>query len=101
MLAAALLISGVTLTAVTAGPAAQAAPRTTRSVAAAQHRALVCTVNDNGVNFRGGPGTQYQVLGQVNRGQQFNVRSYEGSWVMGDIAGGRTGVWIHDAYLDC
>ncbi|WP_432154565.1 SH3 domain-containing protein [Streptomyces tricolor] len=100
MLAAALLISGVTLTAVTACPAAQAAPRTA-PVAAAQHRALVCTVNDNGVNFRGGPGTQYQVLGQVNRGQQFNVRSYEGSWVMGDIAGGRTGVWIHDAYLDC
>ncbi|MEU7260706.1 SH3 domain-containing protein [Streptomyces rimosus] len=62
---------------------------------------IVCTVNDNGVNYRGGPGTNYPVLGQVNRGQKMNAKGREGSWVMGDLWGGRTGVWIHVAYLDC
>ncbi|MFH8750406.1 SH3 domain-containing protein [Streptomyces rimosus] len=62
---------------------------------------IVCTVNDNGVNYRGGPGTNYPVLGQVNKGQKMNAKGREGSWVMGDLWGGRTGVWIHVAYLDC
>ncbi|MFD3524229.1 SH3 domain-containing protein [Streptomyces sp. NPDC058653] len=97
ILAAALLVGGLTLT---AGPVAQAAPQLAPS-AAAEAQALVCTVNDNGVNFRGGPGTHHPVLGQVNRGQQFAARNYDGRWIMGDIVGGRTGVWIHDAYLDC
>ncbi|GAA2937834.1 MULTISPECIES: SH3 domain-containing protein [Streptomyces] len=72
-----------------AAPAAQAAPQ------------LVCTVNDNGVNFRGGPGTDYAVLGTVNRGQNINARGRQGNWLMGDLWGGPTGVWIHVAYLDC
>ncbi|MFD8522235.1 SH3 domain-containing protein [Streptomyces capillispiralis] len=109
ILAAALVISGLTLT---AGPVAQAAQaaqamqsaQSTRGLSAphaAGQQAFVCTVNDDRVNFRGGPGTQYPVLGQVNRGQQFTYRNQEGEWVMGDLVGGRTGVWIHYAYLDC
>lgn len=60
----------------------------------------VCTVNDNGVNFRGGPGPNYPVLGQANRGQKLNMKGQQGNWVHGDLWGGRTGVWIHTAYLD-
>ncbi|WP_149547052.1 SH3 domain-containing protein [Streptomyces marokkonensis] len=97
ILAAALLVSGLT---VAAGPVAQAAQEPAPSHTAAR-QALMCTVNDNGVNFRGGPGTEYPVLGQVNRGQQFDARGQQGDWVMGDVVGGRTGVWIHVAYLDC
>ncbi|MEK8145524.1 hypothetical protein NKH18_41965 [Streptomyces sp. M10(2022)] len=50
-------------------PSAQAAqsPAAARSTQSAQAPAAVCTVNDNGVNFRGGPGTDYSVLGTVNR----------------------------------
>ncbi|UNO43484.1 SH3 domain-containing protein [Streptomyces sp. MST-110588] len=62
---------------------------------------VVCTVNDNGVNYRSGPGSQYPVMGTVNRGQKLNAHGREGSWVMGDLWGGPTGVWIHVAYLDC
>ncbi|MFF9203812.1 SH3 domain-containing protein [Streptomyces sp. NPDC014986] len=97
ILAAALLISGLTLI---AGPLAQAAQDAAPSHAAGQ-QAHICTVNDDGVNFRGGPGTQYPVLGRVNRGQQLVYRAQEERWIMGDLVGGRTGVWIHDAYLDC
>lgn len=61
----------------------------------------MCTVNDNGVNFRGGPGENYPVLGKVNAGQKLNLRGQQGNWVMGDLWGGRTGVWIHVAYLNC
>ncbi|GAA2100229.1 hypothetical protein GCM10009801_72600 [Streptomyces albiaxialis] len=73
--------------------------------AAAPHQAsarvdAVCTVNDNGVNYRGGPGPEYRVLGQVNRGQKMNLKGHQGNWVHGDLWGGRTGVWIHTAYLD-
>ncbi|MFG3253143.1 SH3 domain-containing protein [Streptomyces sp. NPDC048172] len=75
------------------------------AAAAAPHQAsarvdAVCTVNDNGVNFRGGPGPEYPVLGQVNRGQKMNLKGVQGNWVHGDLWGGRTGVWIHTAYLD-
>lgn len=61
----------------------------------------VCTVNDNGVNFRGGPGIGYPPLGTVNKGQNLNYRGHTGDWVMGDLWGGRTGIWIYGAYLDC
>ncbi|MEU4656036.1 SH3 domain-containing protein [Streptomyces sp. NPDC023723] len=98
-LAAAFLISTLALTAGPLAQGAQAVPAAVPS-AAAQQQIIVCTVNDNGVNFRGGPGTQYPVLGQVNKGQQLNYRDRKGEWVMGDLVGGRTGVWIHDAYLD-
>ena len=77
------------------GAAAAAAPHQ-----AAAHKAPTCTVNDNGVNFRGGPGPNYPVLGQVNRGQKMNLKGHQGNWVHGDLWGGRTGVWIHTAYLD-
>ncbi|MEU3413781.1 SH3 domain-containing protein [Streptomyces sp. NPDC006658] len=83
---------------------AQAAPSSTASSgvgAPAAVKDIVCTVNDNGVNYRGGPGTNYPVLGKVNKGQKINAKGREGSWVMGDLWGGRTGVWIHVAYLDC
>lgn len=53
------------------------------------------------MNFRGGPGSEYPVLGQVNRGQNLNYRGRQGNWIMGDLWGGPTGVWIHAAYLDC
>ncbi|MFH8344518.1 SH3 domain-containing protein [Streptomyces sp. NPDC018045] len=71
------------------------------SHAARQAAARVCTVNDNGVNFRGGPGENFPVLGKVNAGQKLNMRGQQGNWVMGDLWGGRTGVWIHVAYLNC
>ncbi|MEV0090828.1 SH3 domain-containing protein [Streptomyces sp. NPDC050738] len=80
---------------------ATAAPAPASRSQAVRAPALVCTVNDNGVNFRGGPGTEYPVLGQVNRGQNLNYRGRTGDWVMGDLWGGPTGVWIYIAYLDC
>ncbi|MER6106297.1 SH3 domain-containing protein [Streptomyces sp. NPDC001832] len=92
MLAATVMAAGLGLA---LGPAAQAV----QSPAAVQ--AAICTVNDNGVNFRGGPGSEYPVLGQVNRGQNLNARGQQGNWIMGDLWGGPTGVWIHTAYLDC
>ncbi|MFE7039078.1 SH3 domain-containing protein [Streptomyces atratus] len=94
MLAATVLAAGLGLA---LGPAAQAM----QSPAAAQAPAAVCTVNDNGVNFRGGPGSEYPVLGQVNQGQNLNYRGRQGNWIMGDLWGGPTGVWIHVAYLNC
>ncbi|MFH8515510.1 SH3 domain-containing protein [Streptomyces gelaticus] len=97
MLAAMVLTAGLGLA---ASPAAQAA-QSPAAVQAAKAPAVVCTVNDNGVNFRGGPGTNYPVLGTVNRGQKLNARGQQDEWVMGDLWGGRTGVWIHVAYLDC
>ncbi|MEU9092194.1 SH3 domain-containing protein [Streptomyces sp. NPDC087901] len=98
LLAAAVLTAGLGLA---VSPAAQAAPSTTTAHSAEAAPAQVCTVNDNGVNFRGGPGTDYPVLGQVNRGQNLDYRGQQGNWVMGDLWGGPTGVWIHVAYLDC
>lgn len=46
-----------------------------------------------------GPGTQYPVPGQVNRGQELVHRDYDDVWIMGDLVGERTGVWIHKDYL--
>ncbi|MFH8344442.1 SH3 domain-containing protein [Streptomyces sp. NPDC018045] len=93
--AAAFALAGSTV----ATAATSSAPA--RQAASPAVQAVVCTVNDNGVNYRGGPGTNYPVLGQVNRGQKMNARGREGSWIMGDLWGGRTGVWIHVAYLNC
>lgn len=97
MLAAMMLTAGLGLA---VSPAAQAA-QSPAAVQAVKALTAVCTVNDNGVNFRGGPGTDYPVLGTVNRGQNLNYRGQQGNWVMGDLWGGPTGVWIHVAYLDC
>ncbi|MFC9619954.1 SH3 domain-containing protein [Streptomyces sp. NPDC056930] len=97
MLAATVLAAGL---GPALGPAAQAV-QSPAAVQTAKAPAAVCTVNDNGVNFRGGPGSEYPVLGQVNRGQNLNYRGRQGNWVMGDLWGGPTGVWIHTAYLDC
>ncbi|KAK3819474.1 MAG: hypothetical protein J3R72DRAFT_459809 [Linnemannia gamsii] len=71
------------------------------SMIVAAASALVCTVNDDGVNYRSGPGSQYQVFGTVNRGQNLNYRGATGDWIFGDLWGGRTGIWIYRAYLDC
>ncbi|MFI7363435.1 SH3 domain-containing protein [Streptomyces sp. NPDC050149] len=98
LLAAAMLTAGLGLA---VSPAAQATPSTTAAHSVEAAPAQVCTVNDNGVNFRGGPGTDYPVLGQVNRGQNLDYRGQQGNWAMGDLWGGPTGVWIHVAYLDC
>ncbi|WP_406090837.1 SH3 domain-containing protein [Streptomyces sp. NBC_01013] len=98
LLAAAMLTAGLGLA---VSPAAQAAPSTVTAHSVEAAPTLVCTVNDNGVNFRGGPGTDYPVLGQVNRGQNLDYRGQQGNWVMGNLWGGPTGVWIHVAYLDC
>ncbi|MFG3136325.1 SH3 domain-containing protein [Streptomyces sp. NPDC048211] len=98
LLAAAMLTAGLGLA---VSPAAQAAPSAVAAQGVEAAPTLVCTVNDNGVNFRGGPGTDYPVLGQVNRGQNLDYRGQQGNWVMGDLWGGPTGVWIHVAYLNC
>ncbi|AXE81059.1 SH3 domain-containing protein [Streptomyces atratus] len=97
MLAATVLAAGLGLA---LGPAAQAM-QSPAAAQAAKAPAAVCTVNDNGVNFRGGPGSEYPVLGQVNQGQNLNYRGRQGNWIMGDLWGGPTGVWIHVAYLNC
>ncbi|KAH7043679.1 hypothetical protein BKA57DRAFT_470385 [Linnemannia elongata] len=73
----------------------------TSVIAAPAATASVCTVNDDGVNYRGGPGPNYPVFGTVNKGQNLNYRGRTGDWIMGDLWGGRTGVWIYTAYLDC
>jgi len=88
-------VAATTGSAQASAPAAKAAP-----AAAQQVKAHVCTVNDNGVNFRGGPGPEYPVLGQVNRGQNMDLLGSQGNWVHGNLWGGQTGVWIHTAYLD-
>ncbi|MEU1468223.1 SH3 domain-containing protein [Streptomyces sp. NPDC005761] len=98
LLAAAMLTAGLGLA---VSPAAQASPSTPAAHRAEAAPTVVCTVNDNGVNFRGGPGTDYPVLGQVNQGQNLDYRGQQGNWVMGDLWGGPTGVWIHVAYLNC
>lgn len=63
--------------------------------------ATICTVNDDSVNYRAGPGPDYPVFGTVDRGQNLTYRGQTGDWVMGDLWGGRTGVWIYIAYLNC
>ncbi|MGA4838009.1 SH3 domain-containing protein [Streptomyces sp. G45] len=97
---AAAAIIGLTAVSAATASAAAVPSKTTGAPAAHQSFAHVCTVNDNGVNYRGGPGPEYPVLGQVNRGQNLNYRGHQGNWVMGDLWGGATGVWIHTAYLD-
>ncbi|KAA0927034.1 SH3 domain-containing protein [Streptomyces apricus] len=98
MLAASLVISGMALI---AGPLTQTGQAAESATSAhAVQRAIVCTVNDDGVNFRGGPGPEYAVLGKVNKGQQLNHLETKGDWVKGDLVNGRTGVWIHTTYLD-
>ncbi|KAF9548156.1 hypothetical protein EC957_007184 [Mortierella hygrophila] len=62
----------------------------TSATAAPAATASVCTVNDNGVNYRAGPGPNYQAFGTVNRGQNLNYRGRTGDWIMGDLWGGRT-----------
>ncbi|MGQ4516437.1 SH3 domain-containing protein [Streptomyces sp. DW26H14] len=98
--AAVLTLAGAT-TAVAASSEPGAA-RTLPATAPAHQAAFVtCTVNDNGVNYRSGPGENYKVFGTVNKGQKINVRGQQGNWYMGDLWGGRTGVWIHVAYVTC
>jgi uncharacterized protein YraI len=93
----AAVVTAAALCALTGATSATAAPATTPAAQKINH---VCTVNDNDVNFRGGPGPEYPVLGKVNRGQNLEYRGTQGNWVMGDLWGGPTGVWIHTAYLD-
>ncbi|MCF3961057.1 SH3 domain-containing protein [Streptomyces fuscigenes] len=103
-LAAALATATVlTLAGATTAVAASSGPARILPAAAPSHHAayVTCTVNDNGVNYRSGPGENYQVFGTVNRGQKINVRGQQGNWYMGDLWGGRTGVWIHVAYVTC
>ncbi|MDJ1134862.1 SH3 domain-containing protein [Streptomyces iconiensis] len=90
-------VLGLTLT--LAPGVANAAPNQAAQQAVRVDR--VCTVIDNGVNYRGGPGPQYPVLGKVNRGQKLNLKGVQGNWVHGDLWGGRTGIWIHKAYVRC
>ncbi|MFF0744363.1 SH3 domain-containing protein [Streptomyces sp. NPDC004111] len=99
-LIATAVTAGAALFALAASTGASAAPAAPAPVTAAHKINLVCTVNDDGVNFRGGPGPEYGVMGQVNRGQNMNYHGTQGNWVMGDLWGGPTGVWIHTAYLD-
>ncbi|WP_407286334.1 SH3 domain-containing protein [Streptomyces sp. BP-8] len=96
---AAMAVSAVMATTLTLAGSANATAAPTAAPVAV--KAVVCTVNDNGVNYRSGPGPQYPVMGTVNKGQKLNAHGQEGSWVMGDPWGGTTGVWIHVAYLDC
>ncbi|WP_329456326.1 SH3 domain-containing protein [Streptomyces sp. NBC_01497] len=98
--AAVLTLAGAA-SAVAAGQAAGPARILPAAAPSHQAAAVTCTVNDNGVNYRSGPGENYQVFGTVNKGQKINVRGQQGNWYMGDLWGGRTGVWIHVAYVTC
>ncbi|MFD4628302.1 SH3 domain-containing protein [Streptomyces sp. NPDC058284] len=98
---AAAVTAATVLTLVAGAAVTTASADIARTDAPAAVQGTVCTVNDNGVNYRGGPGAQYPVLGQVNKGQKMNAQGREGSWIKGDLWGGRTGVWIHVSYLDC
>lgn len=60
-----------------------------------------CTVTENNVNFRAGPGTNFKSYGQVNRGQNLEYIWYENGWVHGNLWGGRADVWIANKFLKC
>ena len=53
------------------------------------------TVARDAVNVRAGPGTNYAVIGQVTRGQQFTAtgRNQAGDWLRFDLDG-QTG-WVY------
>ncbi|MFD4759464.1 SH3 domain-containing protein [Streptomyces sp. NPDC058439] len=93
---AAVLTAGLGLA---CDPTAQAV-RSPAAVQATKAPTAICTGNDNGVDFRLGPGNDYPVPGRANRGQHLNFRGRQGNCVMGDLWGGPTGVWIHMAFLD-
>ncbi|NBE52098.1 SH3 domain-containing protein [Streptomyces boluensis] len=97
---AAATLGAVAATTGSAQASAPTAERASAPAAVQQVQAHVCTVNDNGVNFRGGPGPEYPVLGKVDRGQNMDLIGTQGNWVHGNLWGGHTGVWIHTAYLD-
>ncbi|MBT2454577.1 hypothetical protein [Streptomyces sp. ISL-86] len=65
-----------------AATGAVAAPVQAAPTVAVAQAGLVCTANDNGVNYRSGPGPEYPVFGTVNRGQSLNCKGQEGSWVL-------------------
>ncbi|MFJ4921346.1 SH3 domain-containing protein [Streptomyces sp. NPDC088725] len=96
--AAAFTFAGAAAATATPGSSPQIVSAAPTGVRAVQ---LVCTVNDNGVNYRGGPGENYPVFGTVNKGQNLDYLGREGNWVKGNLWGGRTGVWIHVSYLNC
>ncbi|GAA4527106.1 hypothetical protein GCM10023192_09940 [Amycolatopsis samaneae] len=66
-------------------------------------KSYTCVIED-GVNYRVGPGQDFQWLGTVNRGQGFNlvgaVRAPDGYvWNQGDLWGGALGVWIRGDFI--
>lgn len=91
----ALALGGTTAQAASPG---QAPHRAANSGTAAGPQAYTCVIGDR-VHFRSGPGTNFPSLGQVNRGQGFNITGSSGNWRQGNLWGGPTGVWISNTYL--
>lgn len=96
---AAAVAAGLAL--LTAPAAAQAAPARDVSVAG-----YYCVTQDN-VNYRNGPGTGYDKLGSVMKGQGFVYLSRRMGdkpkdgywWWKGDLWGGAKGIWIRSDYI--
>ncbi len=95
---AALGLAAVTMT----GGVAQAAAPTAATTAASPATVSSCHINQNNVNYRSGPGTQYRSYGQVHAGQPFDGRlSTSGGWILGNLPGIRNDVWIQGNYVSC
>lgn len=52
------------------------------------------TVNGNNVNIRSGPGTNFPVITQVNRGTTLNIREQAFGWYRVILSDGSTSGWI-------
>ncbi|WP_112248356.1 SH3 domain-containing protein [Kribbella monticola] len=95
---AALGLAAATMT----GGVAQAAVPTADTVVASPDTVQSCHINQNNVNYRSGPGTQYPSYGQVHAGQPFDGRmSTSGGWILGNLPGIRNNVWILGDYVTC
>lgn len=62
---------------------------------AAQEQEIYGTVTGNGVRIRKGPGTNYSIVGSVNKGQKVRIWKEENGWAMID-----NGKWISSQYLN-
>ncbi|AKZ53344.1 conserved exported protein of unknown function [Streptomyces ambofaciens ATCC 23877] len=90
-------LAGMSSTASASIPGTVEGPARVQNICFERH---TCFVTENNVNFRSGPGTNYPSLGQVHRGQGFDVAELSGDWFKGTLWGGPSNVWIHWAYLD-
>ncbi|MFV8130140.1 hypothetical protein [Streptomyces syringium] len=101
--AAALLVAPTTVSAASAGPAAAQQSSPPKPTA-------TCFINQNNVNYRGGPGTGYRSHGQVHKGQGFDItggtwgnRPADGMWWNEGTFWGGNGqrYWVRRDFMNC